>query len=229
MTGEISKSKKRDQQRTLFRMVFYRVIRYMARICAVVFFRFHSVGMNRMPATGNALLCSNHQSNLDPALIGLACPRVMNYMARKTLFKSWFFRWLISNLDAIPIDRDGLGVAGIKESMKRLKRGEMVLIFPEGTRTLDGQLGHFKPGFLALARRNKAPLVPMALAGAFEAWPKGQKLPKSKQVALVVGDPIAHQQYSTMSDEDAVNLLRDRIHDCLLQASAIVARSKARI
>ena len=229
MGGETTRKKQKGSERSLFRIIFYRVIRFMARIVAVVYFRFHSVGMNHMPESGNALLCSNHQSNLDPALIGLACHRVMNYMARKTLFKSFFFRWLISNLDAIPIDRDGLGVAGIKESMKRLKRGEMVLIFPEGTRTLNGKLGEFKPGLLALARRNKAPLVPMALAGAFEAWPKGQKLPKSKTVVLVVDKPITPEDYHDIPDEKVIGLLKDKIQSCLDEAQGIVDRSNKKM
>lgn len=218
-------AKNAGHKRTLFRIVFYRVIRYMARIVAVLYFRFHTVGMNRMPKTGSALLCSNHQSNLDPALIGLACPRVMNYMARKTLFNSFFFRWLISNLDAIPIDRDGLGIAGVKESMRRLRNDELVLIFPEGTRTTDGQLGEFKPGFLALARRTRSALVPMALAGAFEAWPKGQKLPHSKTVVLYVDEPITFDMYGSMPDSEVIVTLRNQIQQCLHKAQRIADRS----
>ena len=68
-------------------------------------------------------------------------------MARKTLFDVFLFGRLIRYLESIPIDRDGLGISGIKETLRRLKRGEMVLIFPEGTRTLDGQVGSLKPGF----------------------------------------------------------------------------------
>ena len=71
----------------------------------------------------------------------------MNYLARESLFKFAPFRWLIRSLDAIPLDRDGIGIAGLKESLRRLKRGEMVLIFPEGRRTSDGKIASFRPGF----------------------------------------------------------------------------------
>ena len=79
------------------------------------------------------LVVSNHQSHLDPILVGLACDRRLNYVARDTLFGFAPFRWLIYSLDAIPIDREGIGLGGLKESIRRLRAGEMLLVFPEGT------------------------------------------------------------------------------------------------
>ncbi len=96
-------------------------------------------------------MVSNHQSHLDPPLVGMACHRHMNYIARETLFAFKPFAWLIHSINAIAIDREGLGLAGIKESLKRLKNGEMVLIFAEGTRTPDGEIKPFKPGITSLA------------------------------------------------------------------------------
>ena len=94
-------------------------------------------------------MLSNHQSHLDPVLVGLASDQRLNYLARDTLFGFAPFRWLINSLDAIPIDREGLGLGGLKETLKRLKRGESVLMFPEGTRTRDGEVGRLRPGFCA--------------------------------------------------------------------------------
>ncbi|HOU36076.1 MAG TPA: lysophospholipid acyltransferase family protein, partial [Candidatus Omnitrophota bacterium] len=82
-------------------------------------------------------MVSNHQSHLDPPLVGCGCRRQMNFLARNTLFRSPLFAKLISSVNAIPIDREGGGLAGLKETLRRLKRGEMVLVFPEGTRTPD--------------------------------------------------------------------------------------------
>ena len=104
----------------------------------------------------------------------------MNYLARETLFRFAPLGWLIHSLDAIPIDRDGLGLNGIKESLRRLKRGEMVLIFPEGTRTRDGEMAPFRPGFTVLAARSKAWILPVAIEGAFDAWPRSRKLPRPR-------------------------------------------------
>src|SRR5690606_31019997 len=106
------------------------------------------------------------------------CSRRLNYLARQTLFDHKFFSKLINSLDAIPIDRDGFGIAGLKETMRRLKREEMVLIFPEGTRTRDGEIAPLRPGFYTLAKRCPVALLPVAVDGAFQSWPRGQKLPR---------------------------------------------------
>ena len=101
-----------------------------------------------MPPTGGGLVMSNHQSNLDPVLIGLCCERRLNYVARQTLLTFAPLRWLFNSLDAIPIDRDGTGLGGLKETLKRLKRGELVLLFPEGTRTQGRRSAAHQAGLL---------------------------------------------------------------------------------
>ncbi len=191
--------------------VGYRVIRVVARLVVVALFRFRSFGASNMPREGPVLVCSNHQSHLDPVLVGLVFDRRLNYVARKSLFKFAPLRWLIRFLDAIPIDRDGMGLEGIKESIRRLRRGEAVLIFPEGTRTLDGELADLKPGFCALARRTKAVLLPVAIDGAFEAWPRDSALIKLSRIQVRVGTPIEYSDYAKLSDEQLVEDLRGRI------------------
>src|SRR6185369_6071241 len=116
-----------------------------------------------IPREGGGLILSNHQSNLDPYVIGLCSDRLLSYVARVTLFRFKPFGWFITWLGAIPIDREGSGIAGLKETLKRLKQGDLVLLFPEGTRTPDGDVRPLKPGFCAIARRCGLPLVPMAL------------------------------------------------------------------
>ena len=150
----------------------------MRRLAAVAVFKIRCFGRELVPQSGGGLVLSNHQSNLDPVLIGLACERRLNYVARTTLFRSAAFRWMVAALDAIPIDREGGGLGGLKETLKRLKRGEMVLLFPEGTRTPDGEVHAIKPGFCAIARRAAVPLVPVALDGAFDAWPRQRRFPR---------------------------------------------------
>jgi len=147
-------------------------------------------------------------------LVGLGCDRRLNYLARDTLFRSPAFGWLIRWYDAIPIQRDGFGIAGIKETLRRLKRGEMVLIFPEGTRTLDGKIAPLKPGFCSLARRGKVALLPVALAGAYEAWPRGNKFPRCGKIRLRFGPPITPTEVAAMSDEELIDCLQSRISEC---------------
>ena len=120
--------------------------------------------------------------------------RRMNYLARDTLFTFPPFRWLIHSVDAIPIDREGLGLSGVKESLRRLKRGEMVVVFPEGTRTRDGEIGRFRPGFTALASRSGAAILPVAIEGAFAAWPRWQPFPGRGRVLSAMGHPCGRRK-----------------------------------
>ncbi len=131
----------------------------------------------------------NHQSHLDPPLVGMACRRHMNYLARETLFDFAPFAWLIRSINAIPIDREGFGIAGIKESLRRLKRGEMVLIFPEGTRTPDGQVKQFRPGFTSLAVRSRSAILPVAIAGRFNVGPRAEHFPAPAKSASITAGP----------------------------------------
>jgi 1-acyl-sn-glycerol-3-phosphate acyltransferase len=175
-------------------------------------------GRELVPPEGGALVMSNHQSHLDPVLVGLAADRRLNYLARQTLFGFAPFRWLISSLDAIPLDREGLGLGGLKETLKRLKRGEMVLIFPEGTRTRDGEVGVFKPGFCALARRANVPLLPVGIDGAFDSWPRRNLVPMPATIHIQFGPPLNPREIEKFDDEQLVAEMRRRISDCHAEA-----------
>lgn len=155
-------------------------------------------------------MCSNHQSFLDPVLVGLTCDRRMNYLARDTLFRGPF-GWLIRFLDAIPIDREGSGLSGLKETLKRLKAQELVLIFPEGTRSSDGELLTIKSGFCSIARRSKQPLIPVGIDGAWKVWPRKAKFPRLGRIAVVVGEPISAEMIESMTDDELVHELQSRI------------------
>ena len=147
-------------QRSLPSRLWYGLLQRGLQLLAVVVYRVRYSGRQNIPTEGGVLVVSNHQSHLDPPLVGIGVPRRLNYLARETLFSFAPFRWLIGSVDAIPIDRDGIGLGGIKEALRRLKRGEMVLIFPEGTRTRDGEIAPFRPGFTALAVSSQGPSCP---------------------------------------------------------------------
>ncbi|MCA9271227.1 MAG: 1-acyl-sn-glycerol-3-phosphate acyltransferase, partial [Planctomycetales bacterium] len=178
-------------KRSLAKILWYNLLHTLCRLTAVVVFRIRVQGRRHGSSPGALLVCSNHQSHLDPVLIGLALDRRVNYLARDTLFAFAPFRWLIQSLDAIPIDREGGGLAGVKETLRRLKRSEAVVIFPEGTRAKNGQISPLKPGFLAMARRGAAALLPVAIDGAFEAWPRSRILPWPSPIHLAIGEPLS--------------------------------------
>jgi len=171
-------------------------------------------GREHWPAKGGGLVCANHQSMFDPPLVGLTCPRRMNYLARDTLFRIPLLAPLIKFLDAIPIDREGVGLSGLKETLRRLKAGELVLIFPEGTRTRDGEVAPLKPGFISVARRSRVPLVPVGLDGAYQAWPRTSPFPRGGRIAIVVGESISAQRVAELSDDELLAELDQRILNC---------------
>ena len=202
----------------------YRLTQWFVRITSWLLFRMRSTGQAEIPTQGGALLCANHQSFFDPVLIGSFCPRSMNYVARETLFEVPVLRGLMHWYNAIPIQRDGIGIGGIKETLKRLKKQEMVLIFPEGTRTTNGDVGKIKSGFCALARRGKVPIVPVGLDGAYHAWPKDQKYPWFARMAVCYGNPISVETIASLDDDQLVDLLQQRIVECFQKARSMSGR-----
>ena len=206
--------------RSLANRIWYRLLQLICRLIAVLVFRFRVGGRHHLPESGGVLLLCNHQSHLDPVLVGIGCNRRLNYLARETLFNFPQLGWLIRSLDAIPIDRDGLGMSGLKETLRRLKRGEIVLVFPEGTRSGDGQLKPLRPGFSAIAQRAGAFLVPVAIDGAYDAWPRQRKFPRSAVIRVEFGLPLAPAEAKSMSDRELVELIHGRIAECLTRARA---------
>src|SRR5439155_2031754 len=123
--------------------------------------------------SGGAILVSNHLSHLDVFALGLSFPRPLNYVARSTLFFPPLGA-LIRSVGGFPIQREGMGAQGLKETLRRLRAGGIVTLFPEGTRSRDGELGPLKSGIAVLASRARVPIIPAALAGTFEAWPRSR-------------------------------------------------------
>lgn len=224
MTTELApraKPEKNMAERSFTSRAWYETVRVVVGAFAFGLFRLRCAHRERFPATGGFLLLSNHQSHLDPPFVGLIVPRRVNFVARNTLFKNRFFAWLINSLDAIPIDREGLGLAGLKETMRRLKRGEIVLLFPEGTRSPDGEMQPLRPGFSALVQRTGVPIVPVALDGAYQAWPRKAKFPRPGRIQIVVGEPISVETAKSLDDRALVALVDQRIRACFAEARAM--------
>jgi len=202
--------------RRIGRLLFYRLVQNFCRLIVAVCFSFRSEGQHHLEFDGGGMLLSTHQSLLDPVLVGLVCNRRLNYLARKTLFKNVLFAFLIRVLDAIEIDRERGGLAGLREMLKRLQGGGLVLMFPEGTRSPNGELGQLKPGFIPVARRAQVPLVPIAVVGAYDCLPRGTKLPTRRPISVVIGEPIQSVEYLPLSDTQMIELLTmhlQRLHE----------------
>jgi 1-acyl-sn-glycerol-3-phosphate acyltransferase len=201
-------------QPSLLSRLWYQLLQRSLQLVAVLVYRVRYSGRENIPATGGVLVVSNHQSHLDPPLVGIGCPRLLNFVARETLFSFAPFGWLIHSVGAFPIDREGIGLAGIKESLRRLKRGEMVLIFPEGTRTRDGEMAPFRPGFTALAVRAGAAILPVAVDGAFRVWPRWRKFPGLGKIRVHYGDPIAPAEIAGRDERELLAEVERRVREC---------------
>lgn len=190
-------------------------------------FRIRVSGMKHYPKIGPMLVCSNHQSNLDPLILGCACPRPVNYLAKKGLFEFKPLGWFLNWNDAIPIDREG-GLGGIKETLKRLKRNESVLMFPEGTRSVDGKLQPVKRGFCTLVKKTKVPIVPVGLDGAWDAMPPHSPIPNFRAtIQVVIGKPIMPREIVGLTDDELTAMLEERIRNCFEKAQAMKETCKS--
>ena len=199
------------------KLAWYRLTQWVVGLLARVLLGVRVRGQENVPGSGATVLLSNHQSHLDPPLIGCFCRRPLAIMARDTLFKG-LLGSLIRSYDAIPIDREGSGLAGIRATLKRLKSGAAVLMFPEGTRSPDGQLQPLHPGFCSVVRRGKAEVVPMAIAGAYQAWPRDRRWPRTGRVSIVWGEPLSVEHISRLTDDELVDVVSRRIADCFAEA-----------
>lgn len=186
----------------------------------VTYFRYRAFGMRHVPRTGGVLLVSNHQSFLDPVLVGLPLPRECHYMARDTLFNNRWFGWLISYLNAFPVKRGTADTGAIKETIRRLRGGYAVLTFPEGTRTRDGRIGPMRAGVVLVARKTQVPIVPTLILGAYEAWPRTAKLPRPRRMLVAFGPPLYPHRHPEWSDDACVA----RVREALLTLQARYAR-----
>ncbi len=190
-------------------------------VVAKLLYRLKTEGRLRVPSEGPVVLLANHTSHFDPPLVGGSARRQLSYLARDTLFVGPF-GWLIRSYDAVPVDRGGSGIAGIKATLKRLKQGGAILLFPEGTRSDDGEMKPFKPGFVSLVRRGKAAIVPVGFAGPHDVWPKGQSKPRlTGNIAIHYGEPIDFAETTSLSDQELVELAERRVRECAAAAKKL--------
>src|SRR5437660_231675 len=172
-------------------MNFYYWLGYhFSRLVGRLFFRFRVVHRERMIQSGPVILAMNHQSYLDPLLAGSTCDRAIYFLARRSLLDAPLLGWLLPKLNVIPVNQEGVDRSAIKALIRILKAGNGVLVFPEGARTLDGNLQPAEPGLGFVIAKTRAPVVPMRIFGAHEALPRGGGGLHFVPITIVIGEPI---------------------------------------
>jgi 1-acyl-sn-glycerol-3-phosphate acyltransferase len=207
----------------LFKDLFYRAVRYSSRMLVICLCDFRTQGREHLDIHAGAMVLSTHQSLLDPVLVGICFNGRLNYIARKTLFGNSIFAFLIKALDAIEIDRERGGLAGLREMLKRLQDDKKVLLFPEGTRTTTGEIQDLKMGFVPVARRSEVPLIPVAIVGAYKILAKGERWPKRQPLAVVFGAPILPAEVKLLDDAALGKRLSLELRACKAIGDRLIA------
>lgn len=196
---------------------------FIYRIAQVVTYSYYSlfhnvehIGLENTPTNRGYILAPNHASYYDPPLIGCNTVRTPFAMGRKTLFKPGLANWVLRGIQTIPVDRDGgSDVAAMKRVLGLLKQGAGLVIFPEGTRSKDGQLQQGKAGVGLLACKTQVPVVPIRIFGADDAFKRGSSMPRVLEhlkISVVYGPPIEPEEYDVgKKDPDRYQKAADAI------------------
>jgi 1-acyl-sn-glycerol-3-phosphate acyltransferase len=181
----------------------------LSGMIARVAFQYRAYGQENIIEEGPAIMAANHQSYLDPPLVGITCRKELYFLARKTLFEKKMLGPLISRVNALPVDLSRGDLTAFRAVMTLLKEGHRTVIFPEGTRSLNGEIQPARAGIGMIIAKTLAPVVPIRIFGSFEAWPKGGKI-KPGKITVVVGQPLRfkkedfpaqnRQTYQTISE-----------------------------
>jgi 1-acyl-sn-glycerol-3-phosphate acyltransferase len=189
----------------------YRLGYTISKVVAKLGFRLRSYGRENLIEDGPAILASNHASYLDPPLVGVCCRKDVYFLARKSLFERPVIGPLIAQLNTVPVDRDRGDVGAVRAMIKLLKSGNRVLVFPEGTRSKDGNLQPARAGVGLLIAKSLAPVVPVRVFGSYAALPRSGGI-RFVPITVVIGKPLFFTNQDLGTDERAAyQVLSDRV------------------
>ncbi len=215
-----------------FRLYFWWTgVAWIFRRIARLLYRAQVVGVENIPHDGAFIYISNHQSHFDPPVMGcFAADRPPTPIARRSLLDAPVFGRIIKSIGIIPIDRDARrgDLAAMKAGLAELERGAQVLLFPEGTRTPDGTVRPFRKGAALIITRSKVPIVPVALEGVYDVFPKERSRPYLRGwIGVAFGEPIPPEAFDGMDGEEILESIRHTIEEMRLERRATI-RAKSR-
>jgi len=195
-------------------LIRYELFRVIAKGLFSLTYDMRIFGGHHIPQTGPVIMISNHQSHYDPPLLTFTSRRHVYFMARSTLFSHPLFSKLISAFHAIPLDQGQADTSAMKVAIEHLRQNRIVSIFPEGGRTEDGPLKEFMPGVSLLIKRAKAPVVPIAFEGAYDVWPRRNRLPHLRgHIHLGIGPAIPYEELKKIGARKSLAVLEDRVDE----------------
>ena len=205
------------------RMLIWILLQWILQVFFGIWLRYRARHEERLPAQGGGVLVSNHQSFLDPLLIGLPLSRPISFMARDSLFRIPLLGPFLRYTYVIPISRRSASSTSFRAAIENIENGNLVGIFPEGTRSEDGEVQRFKPGFLALLKRTDAAIYPIGIAGAYQALPRGAWFLYPRPVRVVYGEPIpaatVKDYCARGAEKDLLALTQERVIACQREAA----------
>ena len=181
-----------------------------------LYFRLDLRGTEHIPADGGLLIVPNHQTYADPPLVTIPVRRPVYYMAWSRLFDIPVFSKLIRLLRAFPVEIESRDARATREAVRLLQGGAALMIFPEGERTTDGDVGRFKPGAFRLAVSLGVPVLPVTIAGGFGAWPPGRVLPRPRPITITYHAPLSAD--ARLDPRAAARDLATRTRDAIVSA-----------
>lgn len=187
--------------------MFYWIAHGLFVILSKLVFPIKVCGLENIPPQKGFILASNHLSNMDPMILGMATGHRLNYMAKHSLFKGKVFSWVLNQVGAFPVKRDSPDIGAVKEALKRLKgnRGRGLVVFPEGTRKAKATEQRIEPGVGLLAAKSGVPIIPAFIHGSDKVLAPGTKVLKRGRVTVAFGKAIPYNK------EDSYQEIANRI------------------
>ncbi len=201
-----------------YNLPWYRVGRLFWGSLFRYYCRLRVQGAEYIPAGGPAVVCANHLSMLDPFLVGytLDTPHPIAFMGKRELFKFPPLTLIIRGWGAFPVDRSRQDTHALRTALAVLKSGEVLGMFPEGTRGTTGEMQEVRTGALRLAIRTKAPLIPAGIAGTERSLPRGAKFPKPSRLTITYGSPLdLRALYDHRPSDAEIEACADELRDTL--------------
>ena len=221
-------------------MLYWFLKRILLGPILTLLYRPKVTGKKNLPKTGAAILASNHMSFSDSIFLPLAVPRRITFLAKSEYFtgrglKGWLTKKFFEGAGQVPIDRSGgrASEAAVNTAIKILQSGELLGIYPEGTRSPDGRLYRGRTGMARIAIEAGVPVIPVAMIGTYEIQPIGQVLPNILRVGVAIGEPIdmsrfAGRQKDPVALREATNLVMDALKELGGQEYVDIYATKAK-